>query len=194
MDGSQPRPWVWYGGTLFADFVNTRKERFGAGVELLEVPADLDGWFDAAGLPARAVPVGQDVLREARALREAIDELIRGVVGDRVPAGPALATVNAWLEIPTATRCRLGWQNGELVLAESDGASGGPRTVLARIAHDAADMLGTGERRRLRICGGESCSARFVDHSAGQRRRWCQMGVCGNRAKAARHRRAHSPA
>ena len=191
MDESQPRPWVWYGGALFVDFVNTRKERFGAGVELLEVPVDLDRWFDSAGLPARSSPVDRAVLGDAHALREAIDGLIRTVVWGQEPSQEALETVNGWLEdTPAASRCRLNYRHGELAVEHGDGDALPPRGVLARIARDAAELLGSHDRGRLRICGGEGCSARFVDRSAGQRRRWCQMGVCGNRAKAARHRHA----
>jgi predicted RNA-binding Zn ribbon-like protein len=52
-------------------------------------------------------------------------------------------------------------------------------------------MLGTGEERaRVRICGSETCSARFYDRSPAGRRRWCSMQACGNVEKARRHRAA----
>jgi len=40
---------------------------------------------------------------------------------------------------------------------------------------------------RLRECG--RCSWLFLDHGRGRGRSWCDMRTCGNRAKAARHRR-----
>jgi predicted RNA-binding Zn ribbon-like protein len=62
------------------------------------------------------------------------------------------------------------------------------RHALGRLARDAAAMLGTDERDRVRICAGERCSARFYDRSRAGRRRWCSMAACGNVAKARRHR------
>jgi len=65
-----------------------------------------------------------------------------------------------------------------------------PRGALALIAADAAELLGTGLRDRLRICPGPGCHGRFLDDSPAGRRRWCSMAVCGNRSKAAAHRQA----
>ena len=54
---------------------------------------------------------------------------------------------------------------------------------------DAARMLGIEEQaRRVRICASETCSARFYDRSPAAQRRWCSMALCGNEAKARRHR------
>lgn len=53
---------------------------------------------------------------------------------------------------------------------------------------EAAALLLTSERvSRLRICDGENCARLFIDNSRRQNRRWCDMAVCGNRAKARRH-------
>ena len=60
---------------------------------------------------------------------------------------------------------------------------------LAAIALDAAEMLGLeSQRARVRICASETCSARFYDRSPAGVRRWCSMSLCGNVAKARRHR------
>lgn len=48
------------------------------------------------------------------------------------------------------------------------------------------------DRPRIGACPGHGCGWLFLDTSG--RRRWCQMAVCGNRAKQAAHaRRAASP-
>jgi predicted RNA-binding Zn ribbon-like protein len=63
------------------------------------------------------------------------------------------------------------------------------RAAVARIGLDAARMLGIEEQaRRVRICASETCSARFYDRSPAAQRRWCSMALCGNEAKARRHR------
>lgn len=47
------------------------------------------------------------------------------------------------------------------------------------------------ERPRLGSCPGHDCGWLFVNRSG--RRRWCQMAVCGNRAKQAAHARRARP-
>ena len=62
------------------------------------------------------------------------------------------------------------------------------RHALGALARDAARMLGTAERERVRICASQTCSARFYDRSPAAGRVWCSMRGCGNVAKARRHR------
>ena len=56
---------------------------------------------------------------------------------------------------------------------------------LAAAAHLVADA----DPSRVRRCAASDCGAWFLDTSKGGRRKWCSMAACGNRAKAARHRR-----
>jgi predicted RNA-binding Zn ribbon-like protein len=41
----------------------------------------------------------------------------------------------------------------------------------------------------IRQCEADQCGGFFLDQSRAKPRRWCSMDTCGNRAKAARHRR-----
>ncbi|WP_163511372.1 CGNR zinc finger domain-containing protein [Fodinicola acaciae] len=168
------REWVWYGGRLSIDFVNTRKQRYAAGRELLLSSADLDDWLATAGLRGHAP------LAEATELREAIDAGVRSVVAHTAFPAATRKTINHWLARTEPPHLEM--RAGAPVLRTHTGP-------LSRIALDAAELFGTDTRNRLRICAGSDCSGRFVDLSAGQRRRWCVMAVCGNRAKAAQHRR-----
>jgi hypothetical protein len=154
--------WYWLGGRPAMDFVNTRRERWRRNVETLTSPQDLAGWLVEAELLADPMPVGRDLLREARELREAIDvAVMAALVVD--PAGVPLLGERG----PTDT----------------------PRRALGTIALDAAEMLGLeSQRARVRICASETCSARFYDRSPAGVRRWCSMSLCGNVAKARRHR------
>jgi predicted RNA-binding Zn ribbon-like protein len=63
-----------------------------------------------------------------------------------------------------------------------------PDGVLAWLAVDAIDLMRFADLSRLRRCEGEDCGWLFLDSSKAGRRRWCDMTVCGNRAKARRHR------
>jgi predicted RNA-binding Zn ribbon-like protein len=59
----------------------------------------------------------------------------------------------------------------------------------ATIANSFAHFLATEGVDRLRVCGNrETCAEVFIDRSPTGRRQWCDMRVCGNRAKVARHR------
>ena len=72
-----------------------------------------------------------------------------------------------------------------------DWAWGGPIQALDRplwpIARSAAELLTSEDLGCIRECASETCSWLFMDCSRNQRRRWCDMSTCGNRAKARRH-------
>ena len=51
----------------------------------------------------------------------------------------------------------------------------------------AADLLTSDRLGRVRVCQDPICAWLFIDHSPRGNRRWCDMSVCGNRAKAKRH-------
>ena len=64
----------------------------------------------------------------------------------------------------------------------------GADQLLFTIALDAADLLLSTERSRVRVCEGAGCGWFFVDRSKAGRRRWCNMEVCGNRVKVRSYR------
>lgn len=181
--------WVWYGGRPSLDLVNTRRDRECGGVEYLREPADLAGWLRAAGHGDLAVDAG--ALAQTRELREAVDAGVRAAVAGQPFPAPALETLNRWLAAAPVIPPELRLSGGVAVLRPPEI----PRTVaqvLGDIARDAAELLGTSQRSRLRICPGPGCGGRFTDDSPAGRRRWCSMAVCGNRSKAATHRLAAS--
>jgi predicted RNA-binding Zn ribbon-like protein len=186
------RRWVWYGGRPSLDFVNTRRNREAGRAdevaEYLRDPDDFTAWLRAVGRAGFSPAVDEETLAGALTLREAISALVTAaVVGDSAPAA-AVRCVNTWLALPPQ-RPVLHLEAGVPVLGPAP-AAGTPRGVLAMIAADAAELLGTDLRERLRICPGPGCRGRFLDDSPAGRRRWCSMAVCGNRNKAAMHRQA----
>jgi predicted RNA-binding Zn ribbon-like protein len=186
--------WYWSGGRPAVDLVNTHRERWRRGVETLVTPGDLATWLVAAGVMDHPEPVTREVLTQARELREAIDALLVATIAG-TPAPPqALALVDEWLAFAGA-RPQLVTGDGGLVVLAERAAADSPRRALGMIALDAAQMLGTAQRSRIRICASETCSGRFFDRSPGGRRRWCSMRTCGNATKARRHRerRRESP-
>jgi predicted RNA-binding Zn ribbon-like protein len=180
--------WYWLGGRPALDFVNSRRERWRRGVDCLVSDDDVIGWLAAAGLLTATGPMPRGLLEEARELREAIDAGVRAVVaGERVPR-EEIRLIDAWLVL-AGTRPALTLDpDGQPRLGERP-ATDSPRRALGLIALDAARLLGhERERARIRICASDTCSARFFDSSPAARRRWCSMALCGNAAKARRHR------
>jgi predicted RNA-binding Zn ribbon-like protein len=178
--------WYWLGGRPSVDLVNTLRERWRRRVETLVTPGDLGLWLVQAQLAPAPPRVTRALLGEARDLREAIDACMGATLaGVRAPGAAAreidrrLVDVRPRLERDAA---------GALILAERPPVDSA-RAALAAIALDAARMLGTpAEAARIRVCAAETCSARFYDRSPAGRRRWCSMALCGNEAKARRHR------
>jgi predicted RNA-binding Zn ribbon-like protein len=179
--------WYWSGGRPAVDFVNTFRERWRRGVETLVTPDDLATWLVRAGVMEAPAPVPRAVLEQARELREAIDAvLVATIAGEPVPA-PAIALIDDWLVFAGARPQLVADAAGAALLTER-AAADSPRRALGMIALDAAQMLGTDQRGRIRICASETCSGRFFDRSPAGRRRWCSMRTCGNGAKARRFR------
>jgi predicted RNA-binding Zn ribbon-like protein len=180
--------WYWLGGRPALDLVNTRRERWNRDIECLVTVDDAVAWLVQAELLPAPVAAPEAVLHEARALREAIDGAVRACVEGR-PVDPADVTlIDDWL-VHAGARPQLALSpDGAPCLAERPAADS-PRRALGMVALDAAQMLGDhAERARIRVCGSETCSARFYDRSPAGRRRWCSMAACGNVEKVRRHR------
>ena len=60
-------------------------------------------------------------------------------------------------------------------------------SMLWPVARSAGDLLTSDELKRVGECQGDGCGWLFLDMSRNRSRRWCDMGDCGNRAKARRH-------
>jgi predicted RNA-binding Zn ribbon-like protein len=180
--------WYWLGGRPAIDLVNTLRERWRRRVETLVTPDDLGLWLVRARLAPAAPQVTRARLREARELREAIDACMQAVLAHEPAPAAAVATIDGWLAHAGARTQLAVADDGTPVLGQREPADPVKR-ALAAVALDAARMLGTpAEAARIRVCASATCSARFYDRSPAGRRRWCSMALCGNEAKARRHR------
>jgi predicted RNA-binding Zn ribbon-like protein len=180
--------WYWLGGRPALDLVNTRRERWRRNVECLCGDEDAVGWLVAADLLPEPAAPPRGLAGEARALREAIDAGVRAALAQEPVDPGALRLIDDWLVLAGSRPALLLADDGLPRLSERAPADS-PRRALGMVALDAARMLGTpAERARIRICGSETCSARFYDRSPAGRRRWCSMEACGNVEKARRYR------
>ena len=63
-----------------------------------------------------------------------------------------------------------------------------PEALLLPLAEAMGDLICHADFSRVKNCEGPSCTMWFNDVTKNHIRRWCDMNVCGNRAKAALHR------
>ena len=63
-----------------------------------------------------------------------------------------------------------------------------PESLLLPIGEALARMLAEEDLSDVKACEGANCTLMFADHTRSRSRRWCSMGLCGNRAKQIAHR------
>jgi predicted RNA-binding Zn ribbon-like protein len=163
--------------------------------EFLVTYSDLVAWSHHVGILTAAEaesllheaagrqPEAEAVHRRAIALREALYRLFLPMVEGRLAEAQDLEQLNAALSsalshlwiVPRGEGFAWEWRNGD----------GDLDRMLWPIVRSAADLLTSGPLDRLKQCAG--CGWLFVDGSRNRSRRWCDMRVCGNRAKARRH-------
>jgi predicted RNA-binding Zn ribbon-like protein len=169
---------------LVQDFVNTadlEQQR-----DDLQDARGLVRWLAVhrlAGPRSRAREADAD---DARAVREALRELLRANNGIAVDEAAAAVTLDA-----AARRAGLSvrFDNGVIRLVPREG---GVQGALGNVLAAAAEAMADGSWQRLKACRSDTCRWAFVDHARNHSRQWCSMSVCGNREKARvfRQRRA----
>jgi len=153
------------------------------GTEELSGPDELAGWLAHHELaPAGLVATSPDV-EHAVGLREALRAVLVAhnadgfVHGD---VGAALDRAAARSEL----RLRFDKTGSGTLEPEAGGVDGALGRLLAIVHRSAAD----GTWSRLKACRDETCEWAFYDHTKNRSGAWCNMAVCGNRAKARAYR------
>lgn len=62
--------------------------------------------------------------------------------------------------------------------------AGAVDALLARLLAGVAEAVADGRWKRMKACGQPGCRWAYYDGSRNTSRSWCDMGTCGNRAKA----------
>jgi predicted RNA-binding Zn ribbon-like protein len=198
-----PSHWHRLGGVVCLDFANTKSRnpdenafdllwdytallQWGMQLGLL-TQLDAETQLELAGGYSDAARMA---LERALGLREAIYAAFTALTEEQPVPGEVLATINAgWAEAMSHLQVspdgeKLGWK-----WVGIEGALG---SVLWPVAKSAAELLVSDNLARVKRCGG--CGWLFLDTTRDSRRRWCDMKICGNRAKARRHYdRKHAP-
>ena len=199
MTGSAPEPNKYIGGNPALDFTNS-VGGWEAGTpqrDHLASYADLVAWSEEGGLigrrmarrlkaeAARRPREAARVLARAIELRQMLYRLFAAVAAGRRPAAADLDTLNAALAQAVPHQRVVAGGAGFTWAWEEESAA--LDRVLWSVLRGAAELLTSARLPRVRQCGGEHCGWLFLDETKNRSRRWCEMSVCGNRAKARRH-------
>ena len=184
---------------LWLEFVNTDTASQPPGGDLLRDFEALLTWLQrqdvvdeerAGGIRRRALlqpAAAAATLVDARRVRAALRALAeRGQQVERVRED-AIVEINRVLGRSAGTRRLDALPGGgftRIFVPTGDAFAG----LMIPIVESAADTLIEQELGRVRRCADPRCHRVFIDGTKNGLRRWCDMGTCGNRAKAARHR------
>ncbi|NTF07063.1 hypothetical protein G6L37_12910 [Agrobacterium rubi] len=170
-------PHRFVGGALALDVANSVILRFDheKSVDRFAVPEQLDSFCDAAArLSAECdrfhvlLPPSPENLGHLIELREAIDRYFRQLIETGQDENDLLARL--------LDACASALRNAPA-----------KHSLEAATARSVLGLMAGPDRTRLRICG--HCGWLFIDRSKNRSRIWCDMAVCGNRQKAAKHYR-----
>ena len=167
-----------------------------AFVNTLDVEDDLDAlrtresayeWLAAHGLDGGDAAVGETDRKRLVAVREALRGLLDANNSGEQPPAEALAVLNEQ-SAEAAVALRFDAEGAALVTS-----CGGADSAIARLLSIVHDSMNDGTWRRLKACPADDCRWAFYDHSRNRSGTWCEIGKCGNRAKARRFRERHKP-
>ena len=184
------------GGDAALDFINTVTGRDQEPRDWLDSYARMLEWatlvrllpernLRALSRKAHGEPmVAARALTRAKALREELFAVVSAVVAGNSPPRTALATLREhWLAGTQAHDLR--FESGR-VIADVRADAADLDLIAAMVAYRMVEHVMPLPVDRLRMCSGTNCAWVFIDSSKAGRRRWCDMAVCGNVAKAQR--------
>ncbi len=167
-------------GALCLEFTNTvihpaeaarRRDR-------LASQRDLQRWADAVGLDTAIETGGDPTVARAHKVRTDIDRVFRAVAaGGDIDAAALRHLIEQYHHAIAGLSFARTGQGLDL-------PPGRPAPLLALLTHSAVALAFSPRINRVKAC--PNCGWLFVDSSKSGRRRWCDMRVCGNRAKARR--------
>lgn len=195
------RGWTFHitGGALCLNFANTVSWRRSARpIERVVTSADLHSWARQVGVITRAdeTRLNREATRHpqrairrlatARLLREAIFNVFAAISEGRQPAAHDLNHLTAWIKRGVG-HSGLTRRNGQYRWVPLSGSANLMDEVLWRVALSAEELLTSLDTMNVGQCSGRDCRWLWIDQTRNHSRRWCDMAVCGNRAKARRH-------
>lgn len=178
----QHHPVHLIGERLFLDFLNTANWDSDGGVaaEKLTCGNDLSTWKKATGLADSNSVSAASLAGEMLTFRLCLRRMVLAMIGGNTPLSKDIEIFN---------QCLAQARTIDTLVSSADALAFNPAlTVTQIIALSALPVLASrSEMKRVKMCPGDNCGWLFLDESKNERRRWCSMDLCGNRAKARRH-------
>ena len=181
-------------GPVCLDFVNTLDDRFSEHPkELLKSYIDLarfaedtqilhtDDVDQLFALSQEHPQPAQRSLEAAIEMREAMYQVFWANVHKQPVPPPALVTLNQYIR-GAGQHAQLAPLNDHFEW-KFDEARSDFDAPLWPIARSAADLLASEDLALVHACAADTCQWLFLDTSKNHQRRWCNMKLCGNRAK-----------
>jgi predicted RNA-binding Zn ribbon-like protein len=186
------------GGNSALDLVNTVSgwgydpEDWVPDMESFLVWARMSGVLDkretkqAARLAQGSPAAAERVLASVKELRFALWSLVTSLQQRKPAKRGDLSVINGWmhrlaLSEQVAVKC------GKIEFVPSREISA-LELIGLRVTAAALALLKNPPAGRIKTCPGENCGWKFLDRSKNRSRRWCDMAVCGNIAKAREYR------
>ncbi|MFE6162328.1 CGNR zinc finger domain-containing protein [Streptomyces sp. NPDC056486] len=152
-------------------------------IQALVNTLDLESGADALDTSEGRAPFGLAPGAEtgaARELRESLRVACLAHAGHGPhTAAPALSQLLAGAPLLV----RVDAEDGSASLAPVE-----PDALVSRVALAIAEAVAAGTWSRLKACEAPDCHWAYYDRSPAGRSRWCDMGVCGARAKMRAYR------
>lgn len=182
---------LFVGNQLWLDFINTEIISNSQRISLINDLPDLEAWVGAAGVAnptqveaLKRLQEPESVVQEALRLRTLLRQMAEQVTARQAVSPDVIHEINVCLEqqksYPQLKHTDQGYEITRCY--ETDAG-----TMLAPIVESAANLLTHGSLTLVRKCENPQCILYFYDTSKNHARRWCSMGLCGNRFKVAAH-------
>lgn len=144
---------------------------------------DDDDALDSVWLQSNGLATGNVSARDVDRARE-LREALRDLLSSHGHGGDALERLNA-----IGATAPLTVAFDEHGHAHLHPAGGGFPAIAARVLAIVERAQADGTWDRLKACAADTCRWAYYDHSRNRSRQWCDMAVCGNRAKARSYRK-----
>jgi predicted RNA-binding Zn ribbon-like protein len=139
-------------------------------------------WLSERGLLPEAEQLTAEDVRQAHSMREALRKLLLAHNGAPLDPGAVDAVNNAAKSAELVVRFD---EHGHAALVPvRPGVDG----ALGRLIAIVFRAMAEGTWERLKACPEDRCEWAFYDWSKNRSATWCDMAVCGNRAKARAYR------
>ena len=169
---------------LVRRFVNSRDIE--TGEEAFGTAAGATAWLRAADLLSAGTEATAADVEHAIGVREALRELLLANHGPDPAPDEAVAVLNRALRRAgqsVAFTTARGWT--------TEPTAGAVDAAIGQLLGVVIQAMADDSWPRLKACVNDECRWAFYDRSRARSGRWCQMGICGNRAKQRAWRTRH---